>query len=153
MVRPDIVADDGFDAIYRHGGHDSNNHTGYISAAASEKEASERKKPTLDHWLSPRIVFRSVMEIYPELLDDYDEFRYTFRLAGSTISVTSEQNREVMFRNDGERVIVRELTIEKYDPWRFYNEKTNEVSKGLPMAKELTPPYVTEWEKKYLIRG
>jgi hypothetical protein len=110
-------------------------------------------KSTLDHWLTPRLVCRWIMDDNQEILDDLEEFEKLFRLCQSVIRITSQQNRDVMFKTDADGIPTLEQTLEdKYSKFTFWSdeEECYIQDKGFPLA-HLIPEGFKEWEKRHTI--
>tara|TARA_Y100000310_G_scaffold9565_1_gene10068 strand:+ start:133 stop:717 length:585 start_codon:yes stop_codon:yes gene_type:complete len=142
------------------------NSSGLISKEALNLKADKRTK---DHWNSARLYFRAMMELYPELLNNFKKFKYYFReLCQSTIDITPHQNDIVKFKSDrDEGIKIKYLTIEKYEICKdkddnigieFFNSgkgsckvKKHDYVTGFPL-KELVPEWITEFESLYLVK-
>ena len=129
----------------------------------------KEKERTKDHWMSPRIFCRAMMDCYPELLDDFDLFKhYISNLLVTTIEITSHQNNIVKFKNKNneETIKIKYLTIDKYEKCVdkngqegiiFYNDgegicKDHLYDYSTEFAfKNLVPDWITEFERKHLI--
>ena len=94
-------------------------------------------------------------------LDDFEEFKKIFRWCQSTIRVTSAQNNQVKYINEGDGAIyVKELTIDKYDKlFSSGDEEDGDYDKWhdgegwsneFPL-KHTIPEWFTEFEKTLLL--
>lgn len=117
---------------------------------------------TEDHFLSPRLVFRALMDQCPDLLHDFNQFADLVRLCQTTIRITKDQNNsfDIKFRMRGEVPVIKKLTVEKYDMWGwhqdgkgFLTEYVDErlVPQKFPL-KHLVPNWLTTFEEKYVRR-
>ena len=137
------------------------NKSGLISLAAMHLPSN---KVTNDHWASPRMNIRAIMDKNPEILDDYDEWEDNFRnFAMSTIALTSEENGIVKFQSKNGKIKINYLTIDKYNLCenkdgvrgiKFYDENKNNISPdGIFPLAHLIPPWFTKFEKQFLDNG
>jgi hypothetical protein len=93
------------------------------------------------------------MDDNQEILDDLEEFEKLFRLCQSVIRITSQQNRDVMFKTDADGIPTLEQTLEdKYSKFTFWSdeEECYIQDKGFPLA-HLIPEGFKEWEKRHTI--
>jgi len=107
------------------------------------------KNVTHDHYLSPRVLIRALLETEREIVQDETEFEKIFNLSKETVKVTKEQNNSVKVKNDGDDLIISELTINKYDkfaPW--WDDENNDFDE-FPL-KERVPKFLTKFEKSKL---
>jgi len=132
-----------------------------VHRTISKSAMKLKKLPTPDHWTCPRLVARAIMEANQWILDDFEEFKKIFRWCQSTIRVTSAQNNQVKYINEGDGVIyVKELTIDKYD--KLFSSDAEEDSdydkwhdgegwsNEFPL-KHTIPEWFTEFEKTLLL--
>jgi hypothetical protein len=142
-----------YDLIFRHEKGNDEAKTGLISA-----EAMELKKPTYDHWVSPRIVAWAILEDNQWVLEDLDYFIEIFKLAQSQIALTSKQNSAVKFVNSNGDMYIRELTKDKYLKYKFWDKNKEggahwtDEDNPFPLVDKI-PEWFTEYEKKLYIKG
>lgn len=126
--------------------------TPYMSLAASNL----KKEPTPDHCFSPRLVFRAMMDICPEILRDREKFYNLIDFCRHTVKVTSAENEKVKYDDDrngtGLVPIVYTRTIDKYDDFGWIQKgvgmlKENGVNSPFPL-KHLVPDWLTVFEEK-----
>lgn len=122
--------------------------TGYISHGAAEILAL-KKKPTPDHFVSPRTALRGIMEYNRELLKDDDAFDKTYFNLRHIIKVTSAENENARYTNKDGHLTIHALTIEKYKKLRWIGPHGNSIKKGTFPLVDMVPDYVTEFEKKH----
>lgn len=106
-------------------------------------------KGTLDHFISPRLLFRAAVDESMKYITNYSLFKEMIYTCLKVIKTTSEQNQQVKYENRNNEIIVNELTIYKYDTFGFYNEETNTSSDEFPL-KEFIPNYLTKYEEKHM---
>jgi hypothetical protein len=131
--------------------------TGYISLAASSL-----KNPTDDHFFSPRLVFRAMMDQFPEILKDKSRLFEIVDFCRMIVKVTGEENSRVRYspEKDDEGLtgypIVTMRTIDKYDDFGWtkkgfglLQEKKGRklVNSPFPL-KHLIPDWLTAFEEK-----
>lgn len=123
--------------------------TEYVSLAASQL-----KNPTPDHFFSPRLIFRAMMAMCPELLRDRKEFYTIVDFCRLTIDVTSDENAKVKYGQEKDDYpLVKTRTIDKYDDFGWILRKvgmlkeTNGKNSSFPL-KHLIPDWLTAFEEK-----
>lgn len=125
--------------------------TPYMSLAASLK-----KGVTEDHCFSPRLVFRAMMDMCPEILFNRELFYAMMDFCRHTVKVTSGQNEQVKYDDDkngtGLIPIVYARTIDKYDDFGWIEKGAGllqENGKNSPFPlKYLVPDWFTAFEEK-----
>jgi len=146
-----------FSAVfYQHIYGMKHNFSGYISRDAME---GNKKSNTRDHFLSPRLVFRAMMDQARELLYNFEEFDKVVQLCQTTIETTRDQNNgAIKFSMDGTIPRINALTIEKYDNWGWYKQgqgflteyvNGQLIPQKFPL-KHLVPDWLTDYELKYV---
>tara|TARA_Y100000114_G_scaffold155195_1_gene178810 strand:- start:57 stop:611 length:555 start_codon:yes stop_codon:yes gene_type:complete len=141
-----------YDLVFRHAKGNKDARTGLISA-----EAMELSKPTYDHWLSPRMVARAILDDNHWVLEEKDYFVYdVFKLSQSQIALSSEQNNLVKFNNSNGEIFVKELTKDKYLKFKFWDKKKEggahwvDDNNPFPLVNKI-PEWFTEYEKKFYV--
>lgn len=130
--------------------------SGYVSNDVFKNEGSS----TDDHYLSPRLMISAIIENHTQTLFDKDAFSEYFELCREVVKVTKNQNNAVKFVNKDNKILINELTINKYDkfsPWWEIDTLGNKKKvmshhKEFPLKHKI-PEWFTEHEKKFLIKG
>lgn len=163
----DVEWDDGeyarthFSALFYQGIYGmKRNFSGYLSKDAF---LASTRDTTEDHFLSPRLIFRAMMECQRDILFDYDLFSALVHTCRTTIRTTKAQNNsyQIKFRMNGTVPDIHALTIQKYDEWGWYQQNKGfltEYVNGelLPQKfplKHLVPEWLTAFERKYVTGG
>lgn len=134
--------------------------SGYISKDAF---LTRQNMVTDDHFLSPRLTFRAMMDQRRDILFDYDLFADLVNVCRTTIRITKQQNNsyDIKFRMNGITPDIRTTTLEKYDGWGWYQQGKGfltEYVNGelLPQKfplKHLVPEWLTTFERQYVNGG
>ena len=123
---------------------------GYMS-----NEVFNKAPATDDHYLSPRMVISAIMEINKSVLFDKDTFLEAFLLSRDVVRVSKNQNNLVKFVNKNKKILINELTIDKYDkfgPWWQVDSKKRVLSSSQEFPlKHKIPDWFTEYERKFLV--
>ncbi len=126
--------------------------TGIIDGGLVSFDAKGKKKKTPDHFVSPRMWFRAMMDTNRELLKDEALYAKSFFDLRTVIWLTKKENEDARYLNSNGEVIVRDLTVEKYKKIRWLNTTTgNYVPKGTFPLETLVPDWFTEYEKTLLM--
>lgn len=125
---------------------------GYMSNEVFKKAAA-----TDDHYMSPRMVISAICEINKSVLFDKDMFLEAFQLSRDVVKVSKNQNNLVKFVNKNNKIVINELTINKYDkfgPWWQVDSKKKVLSSSpeFPLKHKI-PDWFTEYERKFLIKS
>ena len=142
--------------FYNFVGDSGKEDTGWYSDQAYRDRVYDKLKPTQDHWLSPRMVFRAAYQCNRDVLTNYYLFKQVFLTCRQVVNVTDEENGTVKYLNDGSTVKVKQLTIEKYhnlsSRWHKLNGKNLvDTSSTFPLTDVLWD-WFTEYEKSVLIK-
>lgn len=130
--------------------------TGYSSIDAV---LAPRNQRTYDHFLSPRLTFRAMMDMCTENLTDYVKFKAIVNACQHTICITRNQNNgSIKFRMEGSCPVIKLPTITKYDSFGWFLESKgvlkeyrngSEINKPFPL-KHMIPEWLTTWELQYV---
>ena len=127
---------------------------GIIDGGLVSFEAKVVKKRTPDHFVSPRMWFRGMMDINRELMKDEALYAKSFYDLRTVIWLTFKENEDARYLNTNGEIKVRALTVEKYKKIRWLNSATgNYVPKGTFPLENLVPDWFTEYEKTLLIEN
>lgn len=142
--------------FYNFVGDSGKENTGWYSTQAYRDRVYDKIKPTEDHWLSPRMVFRGAYHKHREVLTNYHLFKNIFLASRQVINVTDTENTVVKYINESGTVKVKELTIDKYHNltkrwYKLEGKNLLEESKDFPLLDNLWDWY-TEYEKSILIK-
>jgi hypothetical protein len=128
--------------------------TPYTSLAASGL-----KHATDDHFFSPRLVFRAMMDQFPDILNDREQVFEVVDFCRMVVKVTTEENSKVRYTTEddvGTLPIVRVRTLDKYDDFGWIEKgkgllqerRGNKyVNSPFPL-KHLIPDWLTTFEEK-----
>jgi len=119
----------------------------YRSNDAFSNNSNERV--TDDHYLAPRLLIRALIEIQRDILYDEKEFLKIFTLCTQTVKVTTKQNDQVKYKYHNKKLVVSELTINKYDKFATWWDNKNNYFDEFPL-KNTVPKFFTEFEKTKL---
>ena len=91
----------------------------------------------------------SILNCRPKILNDAVKFREILQLCSQTIKITKKQNNDVKFKNDDNKLIVKSLTIKKYDEFGPWWDNQSNYFDTFPL-KDNIPDFFTEFEKSLL---
>lgn len=122
----------------------------YVGASKyKSNDAFLGEQTTDDHFLSPRLMIASILNCRPKILNDAVKFREILQLCSQTIKITKKQNNDVKFKNDDNKLIVKSLTIKKYDEFGPWWDNQSNYFDTFPL-KDNIPDFFTEFERSLL---
>ena len=134
--------------------------TGKVLTPYVSLEASALKSPTDDHFFSPRLVFRAMMNQFPDILRDKERVFEVVDFCRMVVKVTPEENNKVRYSTEDESgvtyPIVKIRTVDKYDTfgWTEKGKGLLRERKGKELVnspfplKHLVPDWLTSFEEK-----
>lgn len=112
----------------------------------------KEKRPTLDHFITPRLMITALIEERPDILQDKIEFKKIFELCRSVVGVTPHENSSLRYdKDDDGTIVIKECTAEKYNKlghwWIVKNNKIEADSVEFPLL-DMIPTWFLNWEQK-----
>jgi hypothetical protein len=101
------------------------------------------------------MVISAIVEVNKSVLFDKDMFLEAFLLSRDVVRVSKNQNNLVKFVNKNKKILINQLTIDKYDkfgPWWQVDSKKRVLSSSQEFPlKHKIPDWFTEYERKFLV--
>lgn len=118
-------------------------------------QTRKEKHPTLDHFITPRLVISALIEERPDILHDETEFKNIFELCTSVVSVTSKENTDLRYELKNGKIVIKECTEKKYNKlgawFLLKNNKILDRSINFPLLEKI-PSWFLDWEKKLTVK-
>ena len=125
--------------------------TGWISNQAFSN-LKEQIRPTLDHFVTPRLMISALIEEHPEIIQNKIEFKKIFELCRNVVGVTKNENSSLRYNKDDDgTIVIKDCTAEKYNKighwWIVKNNKIAADSVEFPLLNTI-PTWFLNWEQK-----